>query len=1011
MVGDGGRLSASVTIECGSSVRRDEESVMKSAVMTTMLLGGILAPPVVVVGAELNELERDFQDVVRPFVETYCAGCHGQEKPEASFDLSSYGSLDSVRAHPGPWELVLERLRAGEMPPEDAEKIPAAASRDRVVDWIEELRRHEATQSAGDPGPVLARRLSNAEYDYSIQDLTGVDIRPTREFPVDPANQAGFDNSGESLTMSPALLDKYLAAARRVADHLVLLPDGLDFAPYPVVVYTERDKFCTQRIVDFYRQQPTDYAGYFRAAWRYRHRTSLGIPQITLAQLAQAEGVSAKYLDVVWAILTDAQDDAGPIAELRAEWNRLPDPDGSSDRIPEACARLGQFVVSTRQQFQIKPGRLPTRGLNQSTQPIILWINRQIAAQRRMGTLPESDGTADTDRLRDAIARFCQVFPDQFYVSERGRMFLPPEQQNKGRLLSAGFHLQFGYFRDDAPLYDLILDEVQQQRLDQLWHELDFVTRAPIRQFSDYVYFERQEGSFLASDDFAFVREDADVMTEAARTRLATLYVAKAVEAGFDERVVHEIDAYFKQISTGIRDLEQEFVAAEASHVQGLLSFAQRAWQRPLTDGECDELLEFYGSLRAQAELTHEDAVRDTLVSVLMSPRFCYRVNLATSTAAAPDGQMPADSTRLSDQALAGRLSYFLWSSIPDAELLEHAEAHDLHLPDVLLAQTRRMLRDGRIGRLATEFGGNWLDFRQFQSHNGVNRDRFPVFTDELRQAMYEEPIHFFADLVQRNGSVLELVEARHTFVNAVLAQHYGIPFPHDDSSQWVRIDDADRFGRGGLLAMSVFLTKNSPGLRTSPVKRGYWVVRRLLGQYIPAPPPEVPDLPEDESKLGDLSLREVLASHRESKSCAGCHDRFDSIGLAFEAYGPVGEGRSRDLGGRPVDTQAIFPDGSQYDGLEGLKRYLSQTCQDQLIDNLCRKLLAYALGRSLILSDEATIAEMKERLAANEYRFGSLVETIVASPQFLRIRTRDDAANPPSAAAPPNESPLGSET
>jgi hypothetical protein len=189
---------------------------------------------------------------------------------------------------------------------------------------------------------------------------------------------------------------------------------------------------------------------------------------------------------------------------------------------------------------------------------------------------------------------------------------------------------------------------------------------------------------------------------------------------------------------------------------------------------------------------------------------------------------------------------------------------------------------------------------------------------------------------------------------------------------------------------MSVFLTKNSPGLRTSPVKRGHWVVRRLLGEHIPAPPPDVPELPEDESKLGDLSLRDVLAKHRETKSCATCHSRFDSIGLVFERYGPVGERRQQDLGGRPVDSTARFPNGSEGDGLEGLRDYLRENRQDAFIDNLCRKLLSYGLGRSLLLSDESTLEAMKTSLAANGYRFGSMVVTIVTSPQFLQARGRD---------------------
>jgi hypothetical protein len=189
---------------------------------------------------------------------------------------------------------------------------------------------------------------------------------------------------------------------------------------------------------------------------------------------------------------------------------------------------------------------------------------------------------------------------------------------------------------------------------------------------------------------------------------------------------------------------------------------------------------------------------------------------------------------------------------------------------------------------------------------------------------------------------------------------------------------------------MSAFLTANSPGLRTSPVKRGYWVVRRVLGERIPPPPAVVPDLPNDEKNLGDLTLRQTLAKHREDKTCASCHARFDSFGLVFEGYGPVGERRVKDFGGRQVDTRAEFPGGSKGDGLEGLRRYIRQHRQDDFVDNLARKLLAYALGRTLILSDDATVRDMLAKLAKNGYHFSSLVESIVTSPQFLNKRGPD---------------------
>jgi hypothetical protein len=297
------------------------------------------------------------------------------------------------------------------------------------------------------------------------------------------------------------------------------------------------------------------------------------------------------------------------------------------------------------------------------------------------------------------------------------------------------------------------------------------------------------------------------------------------------------------------------------------------------------------------------------------------------------------------------------------------------------------MLKDSRVRGLATEFTGNWLSFRQFETNNSVDRERFPTFNDDLREAMFEEPVRFVEDAISNNRPVTDLLYGKYTFVNPPLARHYGMPGITGDVNNWVRVDDAARYGRGGILPMAVFLTQNSPGLRTSPVKRGNWVVQKVLGIRVPPPPPVVPELPGDEAK-SDLPVREMLAKHRSNPMCAACHSRFDSFGLAYEGYGPVGDSRTKDLAGRPVDTAVTYPGGVEGTGLEGLQSFIRGYRQDQFVSNLSRKLLAYSLNRSLQLSDEALIERMKAQLAESNFQFDSLVETIVTSPQFLNKRS-----------------------
>jgi hypothetical protein len=953
---------------------------------------------------------------VRPFLKRYCFACHGPKKQKASLDLSHDATVKAVASNPDQWELVLQRLRAREMPPERARRHPKPRERAAVIAWIGDLRDREAQRHAGDPGTVLARRLSNAELDYTLRDLTGVDLRPTREFPVDPANEAGFDNSGESLAMSPALFKKYLAMARRVADHVVLKPQGFVFAPHPVVTDTDRDKYCVHRIVNFYQCHRVDFADYFLAAYVYRHAALLGRRGVSLGRLAAEAGLSAKYLALVWSALTGAGEEVGPLAALRSRWLELPPPErGSVEAAVRGCRRLADLVVRLRRQLAPVVNKLHVKGISDGSQPLVLWWNRQLAGRHRsyagnvfadvrklagqlqgadapLGGLfaPKATDAATEQRLRGSLERFCAVFPDAFFVIDRGPYYNPKEA-GKGRLLTAGFHLMQGYFRDDQPLCELILNRRQRRALDELWHELNFVTRVPLRQYQDFIFFERAEPPrFMYEARFDFARsEDKDAASEVKMKRLAKEYLAKARKQGASREAQVAIQTYFTGMAADIRRVERGRRAAQPSHLKALVSFAQRAYRRPLKAAERNDLLGFYRRLRRRDKLGHEEALRDTLATVLLSPHFCYRFDLPKPSRAARP---------LSDYALASRLSYFLWSSMPDEELLAHAAAHDLHRPAVLRAQVRRMLRDKRVRGLATEFGGNWLDFRRFEEHNSVDRRRFPSFTNELRQAMFEEPIRYFVDVARRNRPVLDLLYGHDTFVNRTLAGHYGMPEPsrsgepsRTGSDDWIHVKDARRYGRGGLLPMAVFLTKNAPGLRTSPVKRGFWVVRRLLGEKIPPPPPTVPELPKDEAKLGALTLPQLLARHRAHKSCAVCHRRFDSVGLVFEGFGPVGERRTKDLGGHPVQTGATFPDGKSRNGLKGLRAYLRDRRQEDYVNNLCRKLFAYALGRSLLLSDKPALAAMRNRLKADGYRFGSLVEMIVTSPQFLNKRGRDD--------------------
>ena len=479
------------------------------------------------------------------------------------------------------------------MPPPEAGR-PDDGERDTVVAAINRARRTLALAAAGDPGPVITRRLSHGEYDNTIRDLTGVDLRPAREFPIDPANEAGFDNTGLSLTLSPSLMQKYLAAARDVSEHLVLQPGGFDFASHPVVTDTDRDKYAVRRIVDFYLRQPTDLADYFHAAWIVRVTSdSVATDEATvetgkgsggsfdrrLREVASERGISPAYLDRVWQMLRSPRPTFGPLSRVHQDWHALPDDSSRDSEARRGCESIRDFVLAVRERLEPNIPNLKLEGGHVGSQQFVLWKNDQYAAHRRK-FVPETiesvePGSDEAERFPDllppddpqrvtefheSLRRFCDLFPDAFYIAERGRDYVKNkrEGEEKGRLLSAGFHSMMGYYRDDGPLYEMILDDAGREEIDRLWRELDFITAAPIRQYTGFVWFERTDSSYMRDEAFNFARaEDKSVTSAPMIRRLAKEYRAKAVRNGGSDEVLAAIDDFFERINRQIRSVER----------------------------------------------------------------------------------------------------------------------------------------------------------------------------------------------------------------------------------------------------------------------------------------------------------------------------------------------------------------------------------------------------------------------------------------------------------------------
>ena len=410
---------------------------------------------------------------------------------------------------------------------------------------------------------------------------------------------------------------------------------------------------------------------------------------------------------------------------------------------------------------------------------------------------------------------------------------------------------------------------------------------------------------------------------------------------------------------------------------QILETLARRAYRRPVTTGDIDPLLEFYATGRADG--TFDDGIERALEALLVSPHFLLRIEQG------PAGAAPGTVHRLSALELASRLSFFLWSSLPDEELLAVAERGTLHEPAVLEQQVRRMLADRQATTFVNNFASQWLITRNASIIQPDPR-RYPDFDDSLRQAMMREMDLFIDSQVREDRSVLELLSADYTFVNERLAAHYGIPDVYGGHFRRVRLPD-DR--RHGLLGKASVLMVTSYAHRTSVVTRGKWVMENVLGIPPPSPPPNVPPLQENDGTNTPTSLRERMEQHRKNAVCASCHTWIDPLGFALENFDATGGWRDLD-DGLLIDASSTMADGTRLDGPQEFREFLLTERGDDFVQTVTEKLLTYALGRGLEYFDMPTVRELVRQAERDGYRWSSLILGIVRSDPFQMRRVPD---------------------
>jgi uncharacterized protein DUF1592/uncharacterized protein DUF1588/uncharacterized protein DUF1585/uncharacterized protein DUF1595 len=428
----------------------------------------------------------------------------------------------------------------------------------------------------------------------------------------------------------------------------------------------------------------------------------------------------------------------------------------------------------------------------------------------------------------------------------------------------------------------------------------------------------------------------------------------KLVTEGFGALGVHRLPPWQRQAAEEI-----------------VTRFATRAFRRPVKPEEVARILDIYDKAEKEGD-RFEECIRLALCRVLVSPHFLFKIEVD------PPGAKAGEAYQVSELELATRLSYFLWSTMPDEELFELAGKGQLRAN--LKGQVQRMLKDPKSAALVKNFGGQWLTLRKLENVDPDSK-LFPKFDDDLRAAMREETELFFEAIVRDDRSIMDFIDADFTFLNARLARHYGISGVY--GAQFRKVNTPPN--RGGLLTQASILTITSNPNRTAPVKRGKWVLEQLLGTPPPPPPPMVPDLDEQKTLTG--SLRQVMEQHRANAICASCHARMDPIGFAFENYDAIGVWRDKD-GKFDIDASGELPDGQKFQGPAELKKILMGK-KELFARSLAEKMLTYATGRGVEFYDKCAVDKILAALEKNDYRFSTLIaETVASEPFQMRTAT-----------------------
>ena len=966
--------------------------------------------------------------VIEPFVQKYCVKCHGAEKPKAGLSLHRFKEAKAILKERKLWDAAIHQIESGEMPPA---KQPQPTVNEKAA-LAKSVRAIYAKADTGkpDPGRSLIRRLTRTEYGATVRDLFQLDLdfNPEFELPTDAITH-GFENNAEALTISPALLDRYIVAAQMVAERAIrvefpkreiLRPNGiLPSMPNTVNIPVAK---VVEKLTALAEANPKDALVRYRLARVHAAAYGRKSETVPVQPGKESEGI--------WFGLNPPH--------LPFEVTRVNDP----AKLKAANEHLERATARYREVLQLDPENLSARlGL--------AWC-----------TLQSGDKTTAIAEFRAAI--------DTARIKEKE--FRPVDWKGPSIVFEGSHQL--------VPLLDKKADAKEiatlNERKGQLsktmnsspWRQyrrLDFGAKQP--GFSG-PFFSKSDGigtldNFLrygSTDEFLFrvtlfveqtpepvrvalfvggpglpeystAAERAEILGEIEHPVFQSIKILKiakvtsrSIEAPQQIEVLvsrrgrsgpigilgiglinpkndsSPVRLHFKFESEGplLPISHQHILACSADKSQAeqtreiIGRLLPRAFRRPVTKDEIEAVAKFADRAVANGK-KWEVGMQHALMAMLCSPKFLFRSELDDR----PDSVEPHP---IGEFELASRLSYFLWSSLPDDELFKLAGEKKLSAN--LEAQVRRMLRDPRSKALVDNFAMPWLRLDSLKTHQ-VDPKLFPNVDRDLREAMLQETQYFLLDMLREDRSLLELIDANYTFLNGRLAGHYriadtlgnpsgakvekkGQPIPR---GRFVRVS-LQGSERGGILTQASLLTMTSPPTRTSPVKRGAWVLENILGTPPPPPPPDIPELDQKETKV--TTLRERLEKHRANAVCASCHSKIDPLGFAFENYDAVGVFRTKEAN-KNIDVSGTLPDGRKINGMGDLKKALLAD-KERFARHVTEKMLTYALGRGVEYYDKRAIDRIVSEVAKDDFKFSRMVIAIVKSDPFRLRRGKGQA-------------------